>query len=486
MRQACPLLACGAAIAALAAPAAAQPTNYDGQLIGERAAGMGGAFTAVADDGSAFFYNPAGLARVRRSGISLAANTYGWFSATEEDAYRDADSSVDIERAGSLTVPNSLVYILPLGEPGGLQHTVALGVVVPASYAWEGAQNTSLEEARFDAFEREDSFDAIDQRTYLAGPAYALSLGDLHLGASLLFAWSSGRTIEQLSSAYASDGFVFKEQVFTASNTSYLGLTGDLGLLWAVAPSWQVGLKAGLPAVRLWSDALVSQHVSVIEAELEDADGNPRAEPLITGAHQDVYRAVGGEVDWKRPLHLSLGAAWQRSDGWAISADLRLYLPIDPFTAVRGTPQRAAAAPGDVWDPEFGADRSFDTTLLDPGRVLVVNGAVGATIPLSPTLRVLTGVFTDRSAMDPAAVDGFFEHVDRYGASLAVQHLDKTTLTVGLTGLYGTGSGYGVDLSRADAPDYRSTITTWSVALFLAGSAPLGDEKPTCEPAKTP
>src|ERR1051325_6949751 len=30
--------------------------------LGGRAAGMGGAFTAVADDGSAIFYNPAGIA----------------------------------------------------------------------------------------------------------------------------------------------------------------------------------------------------------------------------------------------------------------------------------------------------------------------------------------------------------------------------------------------------------------------------------------
>ena len=33
---------------------------------GVRPLGMGGAFTAVADDENALFYNPAGLARVRR------------------------------------------------------------------------------------------------------------------------------------------------------------------------------------------------------------------------------------------------------------------------------------------------------------------------------------------------------------------------------------------------------------------------------------
>src|SRR4029077_19959913 len=42
----------------LAAPAAAQPPD----AVGVRAQGMGGAFTAVADDATAAWWNPAGLA----------------------------------------------------------------------------------------------------------------------------------------------------------------------------------------------------------------------------------------------------------------------------------------------------------------------------------------------------------------------------------------------------------------------------------------
>jgi hypothetical protein len=53
---------------ALAAPAAAQSDAP----VGVRAAGMGGAFTAVADDASAVFWNPAGLASA--SFLSLVAD----------------------------------------------------------------------------------------------------------------------------------------------------------------------------------------------------------------------------------------------------------------------------------------------------------------------------------------------------------------------------------------------------------------------------
>src|SRR3954469_7090703 len=42
--------------------------------VGVRAAGMGGAFTAVADDGTAPYWNPAGLASGSFVGVTLDAN----------------------------------------------------------------------------------------------------------------------------------------------------------------------------------------------------------------------------------------------------------------------------------------------------------------------------------------------------------------------------------------------------------------------------
>ena len=51
-------LVCGFVLAGIPAPGAAQPF----ETAGTRAAGMGGAFVAVADDASAVYWNPAGLA----------------------------------------------------------------------------------------------------------------------------------------------------------------------------------------------------------------------------------------------------------------------------------------------------------------------------------------------------------------------------------------------------------------------------------------
>src|SRR5262245_45212989 len=60
-----------ALVAAASGSAHAQPAP-----VGVRAAGMGGAFTAVADDGTAPFWNPAGLASGSFVGVTIDGNAF--------------------------------------------------------------------------------------------------------------------------------------------------------------------------------------------------------------------------------------------------------------------------------------------------------------------------------------------------------------------------------------------------------------------------
>ena len=59
--------------------------HYANFIIGERAMGLGGAFTAVADDASGIFYNPAGLGFALNSDICGSANAY----YSKETVYKD-------------------------------------------------------------------------------------------------------------------------------------------------------------------------------------------------------------------------------------------------------------------------------------------------------------------------------------------------------------------------------------------------------------
>ena len=61
-----------ALLVALGSPDAARATPSSQVPVGPRAIGMGGAFSALADDASALFWNPAGLARVGHQEVSVS------------------------------------------------------------------------------------------------------------------------------------------------------------------------------------------------------------------------------------------------------------------------------------------------------------------------------------------------------------------------------------------------------------------------------
>lgn len=50
--------------------------NYNSFLIGERAAGMGGAYTAISNDPSGIYYNPAGVAFSKGGEMNLSTTGY--------------------------------------------------------------------------------------------------------------------------------------------------------------------------------------------------------------------------------------------------------------------------------------------------------------------------------------------------------------------------------------------------------------------------
>ncbi len=50
--------------------------HYNNTLVGERAMGLGGAYTAIADDASGVFYNPSGMAFAASSEVSGSANAF--------------------------------------------------------------------------------------------------------------------------------------------------------------------------------------------------------------------------------------------------------------------------------------------------------------------------------------------------------------------------------------------------------------------------
>ncbi len=89
--------------------ALADEYHYNNILMGERALGLGGAYTAVADDPSGNYYNPAGIAYSNGRTLSGSVNTF----YRANTVYEDALGTNDYSRESTGLLPNFFGMVQP-------------------------------------------------------------------------------------------------------------------------------------------------------------------------------------------------------------------------------------------------------------------------------------------------------------------------------------------------------------------------------------
>src|SRR5438445_4259880 len=163
----------------LAPGSRADDSNFRPYVVGGRAAGMGGAFTALADDGSGPYYNPGGLAFMRRSQLSLSGSVYGIVSGTQADALGDGHEF----SARDLNIfPVSTSAVWKLGEggsPEGDGTALAISVFVPDAIRTDDRDTLGSTQNAF--------FVSNQQQTIWTGVTWAHRWGQIAIGASGFF-----------------------------------------------------------------------------------------------------------------------------------------------------------------------------------------------------------------------------------------------------------------------------------------------------------
>ncbi len=148
--------------------------------VGSKAIGMGGAFVGLADDGSAVFWNPAGLSQTDKTTLYLfqtnliPSGTYQW-------AYDPLKVSIDAKTKGKVYPAGALVLLKPIGK----KLVVGVTGYVPAGTGatWNGADFTTFPGVSGQTYTWE-SFMAIIS----AGPVVSYKINDkLSLGAVLAY-----------------------------------------------------------------------------------------------------------------------------------------------------------------------------------------------------------------------------------------------------------------------------------------------------------
>lgn len=359
--------------------------HYNNFIIGDRAAGMGGAYTAVSDDPTGLYYNPAGI--VYSTGRNLSASVNAYYNLDKK--YKDVIGGNGWERHSSSLLPNFFGITQPLGK-----FQFGFSYAVPDSIREDQDQSFSNLPSQFAGilvsryvinFNNEDA-------TYNFGPSLAMEINsNFSVGMTFYLHHRRNQVILNQFIALDNNTFQWTNQYIELVERGYKPV---LGVMWS--PMEKVSLGLAVAKTFLYSSSIDSQ-----ETTFDDTLGT---------TFVDLTDTPDSGVKRKYPVEVRAGAAYFASSNLLISIDGKYY--------------------GKSTSPVYGE------------TVKVLNGSLGAEYYLNKSWAVRGGVFTDMANtpdIDPTR-SGQAEKIDLYGASMSISNFTRNT-SVTLGGSINTGSG---------------------------------------------
>jgi len=251
------VIICGYSIAKAQAPQDAQslevyePATENGFPVGARASGMGGAQIAAGDDGSALYYNPALLTRIRNIEISGTLTQQRFTNKTSIDRVASPEGQQNNTGLGSLWA----IFPVPT-ERGGLSLGIGLNRV-----------------RSFDRIFRYQSFSTIPEDSFGGGEDESGSLWEYSFGGAIEVSPKSSVGISLdiydghddyaafFDSSFAGGTYNYRHNI----NDSYTGISGKIGATYA-ASNW---LNLGA-VVRFPTSLSIDQSTYTLDGQNED------------------------------------------------------------------------------------------------------------------------------------------------------------------------------------------------------------------------
>lgn len=410
--------------------------RYQDYVVGARAMGLGGAFTAIADDSSGVFYNPAGIVDVRKGSLSISTSLYGLefsgVSMTDSSALerrlRSGVSSADV-----IIIPSATGGVRGLGKPlenGSYRHAVAFGTIVP--------QYTS----RFVDTEQVDGDtnlltrfrSSVYDRTLHAGAAYAYRAGRwFRLGASLHYILRSLNSDETLVTRDEQDFGRFQVAESQLRSRTH-SARASFGFKFHPGPRWTFGGSVTTPSMGIWrSVAFLATEVSS-----NSSDENDRPDLTVLTYENDKFD-LGSHL----PGKLRMGFAFTEPANFTLAADLIFYGPSEYDIISNEVLEQ----------PGAGARLSQVPIPLRIRRNTIGNACIGVEKLVSSRVSVSVGLFTNFTSAEPleynTTSDGTkvltnsstrLSNVHMAGGSFSVGFFNDNSLSrLGVTGSAGLG-----------------------------------------------
>lgn len=368
--------------------------HYINQIVGDRAVGMAGAYTAVSDDVAGLYYNPAGIAYATGANLSGSVNAY----ARSTKKYDNVLAGNGWERTSTALLPNFFGIVQPLGSlKFGFSYAVPDSSREMQDQTFGNVPSTTpgVQVTRYVInFRNEDN-------TYNFGPTIA---GDLtktsSVGLTLYFHQRFNdlnmRQYQQRNTTPAT-----YEWSDVRSTTNEWGFKPVLGFMWAPVDQLSIGVSLSKVMVQR---ALVTQEATVWTS--------------ATGSVSDQTTYFHDKK--KYPVQARLGAAYFVSNALLLSGDV-----------VYNTK---------VTDAVYG------------DKVATTNLALGAEYYYSKNMALRGGIYTDmaNTSKVEAGRQNQNEKLDLYGLTASITNFSKNT-SVTFGGSYTFGSGRAQVIKDSDA-----------------------------------
>ncbi len=283
----------------LLVPCAAHGAGYSIYEQGARALGMAGASTASVDDGSALFYNPAALTRLKGKQLFLGGT---WLTTVNSFAGVDpfpGVGTVEAMERGNF-FPPQLYWTSPLGAGEKLAYGVGVNAPFGLGVEWKDPENFTGRDRVTKAVLQ--TLNANFSLAYAIHPRWSVAAGfnalfaKVELHSIKTFVTDGGRPVNVAKAKLSSD---FKP-----------GYAFNGGILLTPCDQWRIGLN-----YRSRTEVDISDGKAEFTQILS---GDPVFDGTIAaGLPRD--QAVATKL--KFPAMWSLGAAWNPTPSWTCEVD---------------------------------------------------------------------------------------------------------------------------------------------------------------------